>query len=362
MRKRIPTVVMALACLLLAALLGGPAGATAGSFDDKQDTQGPIDVKQVRHDNTQSTITYELETFADPYASGSPDELDWFLDFDGDGGTDVVVTADIRDPSALRGNVRTVSGASIEPATVTHPSSTVFRVVWDRAGLDNVPQATGKTKYKYEVEGMGFDNQQNLKRDSVPDSATLTINHDLGAAGSPTPSGSPSGSPTASPSASPTAAPTATPVVTPGPGGTPTPGPGTNTQSPAGITSSTLNRNSPVTISGGGFSPNAVLSISFLSNPVFLGTTTANGSGNYLASVRVPASATAGAHRINVTGPNPFGGTHTSFADVTIVAASLPTTGDAPARPPIAPGLALLATGAGLLLVHKTRAGSRRPS
>lgn len=70
------------------------------------------------------------------------------------------------------------------------------------------------------------------------------------------------------------------------------------------------------------FAPNAPLGLEFQSAPVSLGTTTADGSGNFRVTITIPTDATAGAHRLVARGARAGGGTHEVIADITVVVAS----------------------------------------
>jgi hypothetical protein len=100
------------------------------------------------------------------------------------------------------------------------------------------------------------------------------------------------------------------------------------------------------------------LDITFTSTPRALGTTRSDSSGRFSVTLTIPADATPGVHRITVTGQGASGGTHTVFADVTVLAAGLPQTGSSPARA-VKQAFALLTLGE-LLIAAELVARRRR--
>lgn len=88
---------------------------------------------------------------------------------------------------------------------------------------------------------------------------------------------------------------------------------GTLTASP-----STVAQGGSVTVSGSGFAPNASVSLTLFSDPVALGTLTANASGAISGSVTIPANAATGAHRIEAKGANNISGNNILSANIQV--------------------------------------------
>ena len=78
-----------------------------------------------------------------------------------------------------------------------------------------------------------------------------------------------------------------------------------------------------MSVTASGFAPNRPVSVSLDSTPLQQ-SLTSNQAGAVTASVTIPTSTTAGAHRIVVTGTNPSGGQHQSSGTLTV---ALATTG-----------------------------------
>src|SRR6266540_733987 len=67
---------------------------------------------------------------------------------------------------------------------------------------------------------------------------------------------------------------------------------------PLTISDSSVVPGQPVTVSGGGAEPGATVTITFASDPVVVATTTADETGAFAASFKVPASAKPGEHTV----------------------------------------------------------------
>ncbi len=89
-----------------------------------------------------------------------------------------------------------------------------------------------------------------------------------------------------------------------GPGTTPTTLAAPPVQAPA---VRTVAPGSLVTLLGNGFAAHATITITFHSTPSMVGRTTADGSGQFSATVAVPVHAAAGEHRFVASGPGPEG-------------------------------------------------------
>ena len=74
------------------------------------------------------------------------------------------------------------------------------------------------------------------------------------------------------------------------------------------------------TATGSGYAPSSNVSLVFTSDPVALGTVTANASGAFTASVTVPADATVGQHTVTASGLAPDNSARILTAPITVVA------------------------------------------
>jgi TolB protein len=107
---------------------------------------------------------------------------------------------------------------------------------------------------------------------------------------------------------------------------TPTPTPrviGGDTQSAGQASVTTVVPSQQIAVTGDGFEPDQQLQMVFESDPVALGLTRSDEAGGYSVLVTIPATATAGAHQIVVSGPNTQGGTHRSITTVTVQASGV---------------------------------------
>jgi hypothetical protein len=76
-------------------------------------------------------------------------------------------------------------------------------------------------------------------------------------------------------------------------------------------------------VSGGGFSAGQSLQVTLCSDPVTLATITADSSGNYNQTVRIPSDTAAGVHTVMVSAPS---GSPMATATITVNAATDTTT------------------------------------
>ena len=116
-----------------------------------------------------------------------------------------------------------------------------------------------------------------------------------------------------------------------------------------------------VTVSGSGFAPGATVTITFQSPRVVVGTVTADGKGHFTATVVLPADAPPGKHDLQAAGPaNVAGGRAVLVAHVRI---AVPGTTHPWVLPAFMIALtAMLATGAGVVLVASTRRHRQLPT
>jgi hypothetical protein len=107
------------------------------------------------------------------------------------------------------------------------------------------------------------------------------------------------------------------------------------------LSSASVDVGGTLTVSGGGFVPNATLDVVLHSSPVTLATITTDPTGAFSAAVTIPAGTAAGAHTIDVADAS---------VALTVVdpAAALASTGSDPSGPL---GLAAALLALGLLLV-----------
>lgn len=88
---------------------------------------------------------------------------------------------------------------------------------------------------------------------------------------------------------------------------------GTLNASPA-----TVAQGGTVTVSGSGFAPNASVALTLFSDPISLGTLTANASGAISGTVTIPATAPTGAHRLEAKGANNASGNNILSANIQV--------------------------------------------
>ena len=118
---------------------------------------------------------------------------------------------------------------------------------------------------------------------------------------------------------------------------------------------STVTSGGTVTLTGGGYLPFSTVTVVMYSDPVVLGTTTADADGAISLTVTLPAGVT-GEHDLVASGVDPSGRPHHLTMAVTVAAGpGLPDTGADIALPALG-GLAALAVGAGLVVAARRRA------
>jgi titin len=123
---------------------------------------------------------------------------------------------------------------------------------------------------------------------------------------------------------------------------------------PAGATS-TVVPGKTVTVSGSGYAPNTTITLAIYSTPQVLTTTVTDASGNFTATVTVPAGLEAGNHTLVASGVDTSGNVRYVNLAVTVSGsgkATLAYTG-ADVVPPALGGLAAVALGTGLILVRR---------
>ena len=128
---------------------------------------------------------------------------------------------------------------------------------------------------------------------------------------------------------------------------------------PAGA-KSTVAPGKTMTISGSGYAPNSTITLAIYSTPQVLTTVVTDASGNFTATVTVPAGLAAGNHTLVASGVDSSGNVRYVNLAVTVSSggkATLAYTG-ADVVPPALGGLAAVALGTGLILVRRRAARS----
>jgi hypothetical protein len=135
------------------------------------------------------------------------------------------------------------------------------------------------------------------------------------------------------------------------------------------VSSSAVAPASAVTVSTGNcataYAPGALVTLTFASDPVTLGTVTADANGHISAQVTIPSNATAGTHTISATGLGADGSTLVLSTSVTVTApgaaASRPLafTGSSGTFPAIWMALAALALGTTMVVGARRRVTAR---
>lgn len=96
------------------------------------------------------------------------------------------------------------------------------------------------------------------------------------------------------------------------------------TASPAAVSAGTINSGDQLTVTGGGFSPNQVLSIGLSQPPVILATVASNTNGDYQTTITTPVTTPSGQNEIIVFGRGPNGTCHQSIALFNVTARPAP--------------------------------------
>lgn len=126
----------------------------------------------------------------------------------------------------------------------------------------------------------------------------------------------------------------------------------------ASVSSSTATPGGTVSVQSSGWQADSSVSLTLFSDPVSLGSVTADSSGAFSTTVTIPSGTAAGAHRIVLSGTDANGNAATQEIAITVTVAagdgSLPRTGsDSP--PYILFGAGLLLVGAVLAVVARRR-------
>jgi hypothetical protein len=293
--------------------------ADSGGSTDPDDTSGKLDVLQVSHSDTDTTVTLGLEFYEAWKPSDTPYyTIAWLFDFDNDGAQDdgcliVEENDDVTPPNPLafvlvKGNCDGGSDVTVIAAgTATRPTTTSLAVTFDRTRLAQAGQ-TGNS-YKYIV--YTYDSGSTQKTDTAPLAGPVT--HTLSVPGSST---------------------TTTVAAS---------------QSTATANPSTLIAGNRTTVTGGGFAPNTALKATLFSDPVVLANNfSSDANGKFSVSVVIPANTLPGTHRIVVSGAATGGGTHESTATITV---ALPRTGAANTGRTTATGAAVIALGFAVVML-----------
>jgi titin len=158
--------------------------------------------------------------------------------------------------------------------------------------------------------------------------------------------------------------PVATGVVLPAPTVPESDGP----LSPGAGSSDKVEAGKTMTITGSGYEAGSTVTLLIYSEPQVLTTVVADGSGNFTATVTVPAGLAAGQHTLVAAGVDRFGNTRYTTLAVTVSAPGAATlvTSAAPKLAatgadvglPLAAGLVTLAVGAGLIVASRRRSAT----
>jgi LPXTG-motif cell wall-anchored protein len=122
----------------------------------------------------------------------------------------------------------------------------------------------------------------------------------------------------------------------------------------------TVDRGQVVAFTARTFRPGTVVTFTFFSDPVRLGTATAGSNGVATLSAAIPANAAAGTHRVEATGTGSNGSPLTVSASLVVSGARdpLPKTGSDSTWPLATAGVLAVAVGGLLLLVVRRRHGA----
>lgn len=138
-----------------------------------------------------------------------------------------------------------------------------------------------------------------------------------------------------------------------------------------GLSSSTVPAGGTVVVSTSGtpcYAPGSSETLTFTSDPVNLGTVTANANGQFSTTVTIPSDATAGTHTITSSGPGASGGTLVLSASLTVTRAAAPVaaapgqlafTGSSDTAPLLWIALVALVLGAALVIGARRRVSTR---
>ena len=120
--------------------------------------------------------------------------------------------------------------------------------------------------------------------------------------------------------------------------GTESAGPGARSTASA---PAVLRRGGLVTLRGTGFAPRTKVTVTFHSTPEVVGTTTSGAAGDFVITVAVPQSASAGTHRFFASGEGPKGPLQLLIATVTVLGSGGAAAGTTTAERAALVGLAL---------------------
>lgn len=120
--------------------------------------------------------------------------------------------------------------------------------------------------------------------------------------------------------------------------------------------SPTVQAGSAVTLGGGGFAPGATVTVTIESTPQTLGTTVARATGDFSATVTIPADVSAGQHTLKASGATSTGAVLVLSQRVTVAtrpSSELPATGSSIASVLLIASAALVVGGGGLIVVRR---------
>jgi hypothetical protein len=139
---------LAVAVLTLTALIA-PASAESGELADPDDTAVALDIKEVTHADSDTTITYTLETQGD-WTPADGNLIAWILDVDDDGTADACVV--VRDDpfDAVVYDCEDPDPGFADATATLDAATNILTVSWPIDALEDAGIGTA-TSYQYKV-------------------------------------------------------------------------------------------------------------------------------------------------------------------------------------------------------------------
>ena len=327
MRRLRTTIIASLAAVAVVSLTVGASGDAGAQSDATGDPSGGtndvlIDLVEVSHDDDGSQISWSFTAQAAFDPEAALDAVKWDLDINGNGTLNEAADACIKlaplfnGTGTLRASYETGCDGFSETTVDATKSGAEVTISFTNAFFREKSLGDA-TSYKYQVTASDL----NGWTDRVPDATDAFITHSGITEEGGTPDPSDGQTPTPTPTATPTPS-GATPTPTPTATATPTPGP--NDTSATGTPSKSSVAPGEVLQLGAeaGFKAEASLTIVMNSDPVTLGSISANASGGFTTTVSIPSNATAGSHTIEVAGANNNNGIHRLTYAITVTGSS----------------------------------------
>lgn len=312
--------------LLGLALFSGPArGTTSSVTDPTGDTadfngthaavaepHGDITAASMSDDGTTISATLNVSSPEDPATSnnwknGQPTGIAWTLDTNSDG-TDDFVLAMLGTSSGATGSVIKSSDHSAVACDVAVSYDGTYHASAPASCVESPSQFKWASAMTYDQRPTNSNGK--LVFDRAPNSgpAPTPVTADTLSTSSSSSSSSTSSS---SSSTSSTSSSTTTTVFIPG---------ASNTTPSGSLSSTTVPAGGAVGISSSGWFPNGSITITLHSDPVALGTFSADSSGRLAVTVTIPANTAAGAHTVDLTGVGADSNAHTVSLGLTVIA------------------------------------------